>query len=863
MTKKLLLVSILVVMVLMVVFGSQPQSIDAGILPGKNPERPVRDSGDEGVTALISVFDNGQQFKPRGTSVISEDGRYVVLSTFEDYPEKGDENGKRDWYVYDRVTRNTSLASVSLTGSSPMEGAGGSTPAISADGRYVAYASSSPDIVENYSGTIGNVFVYDRDSEITEWVSSGPPDDREPNGNAGKLAMSSDGRYVAFESNASNLVENDNNGATDVFLRDRNATEPIRVSVKSGGGEIDSRRSYLLSISGNGRYVMFSTTAPEVVPGVTTPTIYIHDRDTRQTSVAAYDHAGDPIYQLGGWSYASIMPFMSNDGRYFVFETGSSTIVENDTNGEADIFISDREGGLPIRVSVTSGGAQADERSRGGTISADGRHVAFTSRAQLDPKDTDETDDIYVHHLDSGVTELVSLTSEGQNVAGNSRVPSLSGNGSAITFHSIEKLAPGIFDDLPAIFLRDRNGGKISLHTPLMDPIYDEDGDGTYLVQWTNVVNASEYELRETSLSGNQQQIYSGVERSYSVEGKGSGTWCYSVRSLGPNESSSVWSQDVCVEIPTCVPYFAQRDPVWANHPLRTDGRCSPSCNTIGACGCTLTAAAMLYSYYGSNLNPPQLSDAMGIEACPFDYWYGASVTQGKVSNTAYGGFSWERLDKELNANGRPVILGMYKGAKTHFVLATSGSGSDGKNYIVHDPAPEHGPDTNLGVYTETGWIPYRLVAYDGVPICSPKAGLVLQQGNTKTVGINSSGEHILLKNVHNTGESSAMVTGSVATYHINLDTVVVRPLAASSAGRVSKMKVWTDSTTSPEWQPLNTLAWIPWMGGDEQVYAQFRDELGNESEVYSDSMWPVTGPPDAPDSDAKVFNLLPLILGN
>lgn len=127
---------------------------------------------------------------------------------------------------------------------------------------------------------------------------------------------------------------------------------------------------------------------------------------------------------------------------------------------------------------------------------------------------------------------------------------------------------------------------------------------------------------------------------------------------------------------PSDVPFFWQADPAWRNHPLRTRGACSASCRTIGACGCTLTSAAMIFKYHGANLNPPTLSDCMGNLACPFYWGTGLACSNrygGRTTSPTMYGFSWERLDQEVNRNRRPVILGMARGNNTHWVVVVRG----------------------------------------------------------------------------------------------------------------------------------------------------------------------------------------------
>jgi len=293
--------------------------------------------------------------------------------------------------------------------------------------------------------------------------------------------------------------------------------------------------------------------------------------------------------------------------------------------------------------------------------------------------------------------------------------------------------------------------------------------------------------------------------------------------------------------LPSCeVPFFSQRDDRWKDHPLRTSGVCSPYCSTIGACGCTLTSAAMVFSYYGANLTPPILSDCMGNSACPFYWGTGASCTNGKATYVGQYSFSWSRLDQELNQNHRPVILGMHKKGNpndTHWVVVISGQGSDPANYYIHDPWFVGGANMKLSARTRSYDLDW-LSVYSGQPSCT---GMYLA-----TLRSNTILQPILL-------ESSSVVTGTALIYNITEVTMTVQLIAQSNAGNVTEMLVWTDEITNPTWQPFSTLIELP---VSDHVRARFRDELANESEQTSDTIYPTNTPRNPPLS---IF--LPIIL--
>ena len=166
-------------------------------------------------------------------------------------------------------------------------------------------------------------------------------------------SISSDGRYVAFESGASNLVAGDTNGDSDIFVHDRTTGNTTRVSVDSAGAEADSE-SYSPSISGDGRYVAFYSYASNLVAGDTNGQvdIFVHDRTTNTTTRVSVDSIG------AEGDSESVFPSISSDGGYVAFYSRASNLVAGDTNGDSDIFVHERTTNTTTRVSVDSSGAE-------------------------------------------------------------------------------------------------------------------------------------------------------------------------------------------------------------------------------------------------------------------------------------------------------------------------------------------------------------------------------------------------------------------------------------------------------------------------------------------------------------------------
>ncbi|MBU4457101.1 MAG: hypothetical protein KKA65_06395, partial [Nanoarchaeota archaeon] len=239
------------------------------------------------------------------------------------------------------------------------------------------------------------------------------------------VSISADGRYVAFKSNASNLVSGDTNDANDVFVHDRQSGQTTRVSVASDGAQ-GNYHSGSPSISADGRYVAFESYSNNLVSGDTNDAIdvFVHDRQsgqTRRVSLASDGAQGN---------YHSGSPSISADGRYVAFGSYSNNLVSGDTNDANDVFVHDRQSGQTRRVSLASDGTQGSGDSSSPSISADGRYVAFYSDASnLVSGDTNGYWDVFVHDRQSGQTARVSVASDGAQGNGVSLYPSISADG--------------------------------------------------------------------------------------------------------------------------------------------------------------------------------------------------------------------------------------------------------------------------------------------------------------------------------------------------------------------------------------------------------------------------------------------------
>ncbi len=415
-----------------------------------------------GTTTRVSVASDGSQGNDvSGVDAITPDGRYVAFTSNASNLVPGDTNGRScDVFVRDQETGATERVSVASGGAQGNWDSGGGR--LSADGRYVAFDSRASNLVPGDTNECSDVFVHDRVTGVTERVSvasdGGGGADR--GGRGSRVGgISADGRYVAFDSRANDLVPGDTNDATDVFVHDRVTGITERVSVASDGRQ-GSRwdGSDLPVLSANGRYVAFGSTATNLVPGDTNgcEDIFVHDRVTGATervSVAS-DGLQSNYYSHGGAR-------ISTDGRYVAFSSSANNLVPGDTNGCEDIFVHDRVTGTTERISVASGGGQASGTRYGFAISADGRLVAFDSDANnVTPGDTNGARDVFVHDRLTGVTERVSVASDGGQTNGASGVGGISADGRYVAFGSTaSNLVAGDTNGTSDAFVYDRGPG--------------------------------------------------------------------------------------------------------------------------------------------------------------------------------------------------------------------------------------------------------------------------------------------------------------------------------------------------------------------------------------------------------------------
>jgi RHS repeat-associated protein len=326
------------------------------------------------------------------------------------------------------------------------------TGTISSDGRYIIFSSEATNLVAGDTNGQSDVFVRDRSTNVISLVSVAS-DGTQGNGSSfGLHAISADGRYVTFSSSATNLVPGDTNGQSDVFLRDRQTGTTTRISVSSTGTQSNGSADNS-SMSADGRFLYFTSGASNLVGGDTNgqTDVFVRDRQTGTTTRVSVSSTGT---QGNGFSWA---PSVSANGRYVSFASQASNLVAGDTNGLSDLFLRDTVTGVVTREAVAAG-SYSD-------LSADGRFIAFESSAGLVPEDTNGARDVYRRDRQTGLTKRVSVSSSGAqgdcpDGCGygfpGAWTASISANGRYVSFQSgYSNLVAGDTDGVEDIFLHD------------------------------------------------------------------------------------------------------------------------------------------------------------------------------------------------------------------------------------------------------------------------------------------------------------------------------------------------------------------------------------------------------------------------
>ena len=325
-------------------------------------------------------------------SAVSGDGRYITYISDASNLVVGDTNGHRDVFLFDRITAVTTR--VSVNNAAVQGNADSSSPAISGDGRYITYHSDASNLVVGDTNGTFDVFLFDRTTAVTTRISVDSAANQS-NADSFTPSISADGRYITYTSDASNLVVGDTNGTADVFLFDRTTPLTSRISVDSAANQSNAD-SFIPSISADGRYITYTSDASNLVIGDTNLRfdVFLFDRTTTATARIS-------VGSLATQSNAdSFIPSISGNGRYVTYTSDANNLVVGDTNGISDVFLFDRTTLATTRISVDSVATQSNAVSFNPAISGDGRYITYDSNASnLVASDTNDASDVFLFAL--------------------------------------------------------------------------------------------------------------------------------------------------------------------------------------------------------------------------------------------------------------------------------------------------------------------------------------------------------------------------------------------------------------------------------------------------------------------------------
>ncbi len=447
-----------------------------------------------GATSQASVSTNGASGSYWSWDpVLSTDGRFVAFQSYSDTLVAGDTNQTDDIFVRDRRTWITTRVNVTTSGAQLHTAR---NPSISGDGRFVAFVMSTVRVIDGRTQGVDDIFLRDRDTDndgvfdepgaVATTIESVPEGGGQTDFYSAHPVLSADGRYLAYYSFATNLVAGDANGIADVFVRDLQTKITVRVSLSSEGAEGHhpiwasdaSSGSFTGSISGDGRYVAFSSNATDLVPGDTNDSFDVFVRDRDADSVGVYDEAGSITttrQSLSSGDYQgnadSTGPAITADGRHLAWSSLATNLVEGDTNNRSDVFVRDLVSGQTAIASVSTGGASANNRSEDASISADGRYVIFTSFAynlvsdgpssfysQTYMRDRDSDNDGIYDEPGAVATSRESVSSSGETAGGHVYDSVISSDGKVVAFiSSDDALSATGRIDYQQVFVHDMN----------------------------------------------------------------------------------------------------------------------------------------------------------------------------------------------------------------------------------------------------------------------------------------------------------------------------------------------------------------------------------------------------------------------
>lgn len=381
-------------------------------------------------TSLVSVDSSESQVSANSfEGSVSGDGNFVVFTSWSDALSSDDSNGKKDIYVRDLVNGTTELISYD-TGGAAGNNHSHNEASISDDGRYVVFESSATDLIASDTNSQSDIFLRDRDMDTTTRVSVSDSE-AQANDYSEDPTISADGRYVVFTSYATNLTSF-TVSTGHIYVRDIVSGTTQLIAINSSGTDDANGASAQGTISDDGRYVAFQTSATDLGPTDTNGylDIYVKDRLLNTYAIASMKNDGSQT------SNTSYQPHLSGDGQIVTFHTDQALITA-DNNSDGDVYAYRLNTALNELVSTTSGGTIGNDNSVNARTSSDGRFVVFTSSAtNLVGSDSNAKDDVFVKNLQSGALDRVSTSTGGTQGNNTSHTSTISNDGSVVSFNS-------------------------------------------------------------------------------------------------------------------------------------------------------------------------------------------------------------------------------------------------------------------------------------------------------------------------------------------------------------------------------------------------------------------------------------------
>jgi len=372
----------------------------------------------------------------------SADGRYVVFdSSASNLATNFNPNSYGSIYTKDLQTGAVKLVSADPVGVSANLTSFEAN--FSSDGRYVVFTSMANNLVDGDNNDASDIFIKDLLTDGIELVSC-TSSDTQSNNDSQAAEFSADGRYVVFESTASNLVDGDTNATRDIFVKDLQTGDILRISTGSTGTESngDSSRAHF---SADGRYVLFQSTASNLVAGDTNNAYDVFVKDLQTGEIKLVSSAADGTVgndDSGFATYKDLSPapsrlivfgqdnYFSSDGRYVVFSSAATNLIDGDAILTYDIFIKDLHTGAIQGVSI----GNEDNGGGGAEFSADGRYLLFLTSGSVGSSNPIE---VFVKDLQTGAIKLVSANTTGTPGNHFSERAHFSADGQYIVFESL------------------------------------------------------------------------------------------------------------------------------------------------------------------------------------------------------------------------------------------------------------------------------------------------------------------------------------------------------------------------------------------------------------------------------------------